>query len=172
MANYAEPKVVHLRCKICNYVQLHAGHGIDLPTECPRCHTEYQGGATLVQVPSSGVPRTHNMVRWSCRWCRSYGVVWLDKKIGRMNECPSCGHDNGGGVRVQKIDPKGSCSTIWTPVEGITRSRIRINLPKKKYRCPDCHQTHHYLMKKPDHCHRCGRQFEDDDGTPHQAVAT
>jgi hypothetical protein len=161
MASYEKAKVIHMHCKLCSYVRTYVDDGgTKTPKRCPRCHVVYDEIKFLSIPNDEATPMTHNMVRWACQHCRHHGVMWLSKKNSRVHACPNCDHERGSGLRVRKIDPKGNCSTIWEPVAGITRPKIRVNLPKKKLRCGNCHQTHYYLLKKPTECHRCGEALE------------
>jgi len=153
--------VEKLVCKICGYEHLFIRKHHGEPTRCRRCNTNFDE-VNFMNIPDPDAsPVTHNMYRWGCRECKTYGTIWLEKGPKSDITCPSCGISDTKKLKIRRIDPRGICSTIWTPVEGITRPRIKMNLPKKKTRCPSCGKIHHYLLKKPPHCQRCGYVLED-----------
>ena len=155
------PRAAEMTCDICGYRTLYdADQPKSKPKTCRRCGRDYGSGTfTPIQDPDAS-PSTHNMVRWGCRECGHYGVSWIPKSDKYLPNCPNCGVAyNPSVLRCQRFDPTGSCKTIWKPVEGLTRSPIVTNLPKKRYSCPNCGYIQRYLVR-PKPCPRCGNAAE------------
>lgn len=157
MATAARMKIEHVRCKLCgSRIMYQTNSGSSKPRKCNRCGNLFSDAKLLSIHDESASLSTHYMVRWGCRSCKHYGTKWVPRGENLMY-CPNCEVDRrSSGMWVTKIDPSGSCDTIWEPVEGITRPLIRTKLSKKKHHCGNCGYTHSYLIRYPTVCPRCG----------------
>lgn len=156
---YIDPNFKTTRdiCKVCGHINfIKPTDGSD--KRCGGCkNLMYQGTDTFhTDEDPDASYSTHNQIRWGCRECGHTGIKWV-KKGNKLNTCPNCGKEP---FRLAKgiIDPKGSCATIWEPVQGIRRPLIK-PLSKKRKECRSCGNRYSYLVKLPKSCPRCGHHW-------------
>jgi predicted Zn-ribbon and HTH transcriptional regulator len=157
MATVAQVRIKNVRCKLCGSRSMYR-YPDEKPTKCSRCGNDYKSAKFISVHDEKATPGTHYMVRWGCRSCKHHGVNWV-KRGTNLTHCPNCKEERRSvGMWVSKIDPAGSCDTIWQPVQGVTRLPIKVRLPKKRHRCGNCGYSVSYLVRYPPACPRCGNQ--------------
>ena len=161
MAGYTtgSSKTFAILCPLCDKFLVSKGN--KSPEKCGNCGHDYNEPVTIQTFGAEKAkPATHKQYRVFCRSCNQKSIVWRSKKASGRPVCPHCGEVSK--LNVSSISPSGDCitTTLWGESYGTAVRKLSPTKPKKKMiACEECGLRHHYLIKVPARCSRCGREF-------------
>jgi ribosomal protein S27E len=142
--------IVMKACNVCGHMSYGEG-------TCERCKWPTEGVEFHNISRENLDPKTHRELRWGCRACGHFGVIWRNKDK-KLVECPNCGQRRND-LEKSYAGPQNSCdqNAVW-PQEVGSVTRPKMILPRKKKLCPGCGGAIYFSSTPPSKCLYCGEE--------------